>query len=95
MPVLRPRDVIVRPLVTEKGQEDTERRRAYYFEVHPRANKVQVRHAIESIFDVTVTQVRTQIRAGKRKRLGFTIGTRPPWKKAIVTLKEGDSIEVV
>ena len=68
---------------------------AYYFEVHPRANKVQVRHAVESIFNVTVTQVRTQIRAGKRKRLGFTIGTQPPWKKAIVTLKEGDSIEVV
>ena len=95
MPAISPRDVIVRPLVTEKGQMDAEINRAYYFQVHLKANKVQIRSAIEGIFNVTVTRVRTQVRPGKRKRLGMTIGMRPPWKKAIVTLKEGDSIEVV
>lgn len=95
MPAIDQRNVIVRPLITEKGQMDAEEHGAYYFHVHTRANKVQIRAAIEKIFNVTVTSVRTQIRPGKRKRLGVTVGMRPPWKKAIVTLKEGDSIEVV
>ncbi len=95
MPQIDYRKVIVRPLITEKGQMDAEDRRAYYFQVHPQANKVQIRDAIQRIFDVTVTAVRTQVRPGKRRRVGMTIGSRPPWKKAIVTLREGDTIEVV
>ena len=95
MPKLDPRSIIVKPIVTEKGQRDTEANRAYYFMVHPQANKVQIRHAIQSLFNVTVTKVRTHIRPGKRRRLGYTTGIKPPWKKAMVTLKEGDMIEVV
>jgi len=95
MPDLDPRTVIVKPLLTEKGQFDTEQNRAYYFRVHLRANKIQVRRAIEALFDVKVTSVRTHIRPGKRRRRGFAVGSRSPWKKAIVTLQEGDSIEVV
>ncbi len=95
MPDLQARDIVIRPLVTEKGQMDTEAHRAYYFQVHPKANKVQIRSAIEHIFNVTVTGIRTQVRPGKRRRFGATYGTRPPWKKAVVTLKEGDSIEIV
>jgi len=95
MPNLDPREVVLKPIVTEKSQTDSERNRAYHFVVNPRANKVQIRSAVESIFKVKVIDVRTQIRPGKRRRLGFTAGSKPPWKRAVVTLREGDVIEVV
>ena len=88
-----PRDVIKKPVITEKsmGMLDDNK---YTFVVDPRANKTEIRQAIEKIFDVKVTKVATQNRAGKRKRRGWVTGKRPDTKRAIVTLAEGDEIEL-
>ena len=88
-----PRDVIKAPIITEKsmGMLDDNK---YTFLVHPDSNKTEIRQAIESIFDVKVTKVATQNRAGKRKRRGYVVGRRPDTKRAIVTLAEGDEIEL-
>ena len=88
-------DIIRRPLITEKLDLQREDNNAYAFEVDRRANKIQIRSAIEQIFQVKVTEVRTQVVRGKPKRIGLNRGHRPSWKKAIVTLKEGDSIDFV
>jgi len=85
--------VLRRPRVTEKGLKMVERRRAYPFEVAQGANKVQIRQAVESIFKVKVESVRTQTVRGKLKRLGRRFGRRPDWKRAIVVLREGFTIE--
>jgi len=85
-------DVIVRPLITEKAERGREAARQYAFEVHRDATKIQVRGAVEKLFTVKVTAVRTSIARGKNKRVGRFLGQRPNWKKAIVTLKEGDTI---
>ena len=90
---LTDRDIVVRPLVTEKTLRQAERHNAYTFEVHRRANKVQIRQAIERIFNVKVTGVRTQNLIGKFKRVGRFVGSTGDWKKAIVTLRDGDSID--
>lgn len=89
-----PHDVIVRALITEKGTKMRENANRYLFEVHPDANKIEIKQAIEQVFEVTVEQVRTQNLLGKLKRLGRNVGRRPAWKKAIVTLKEGDNIDL-
>ncbi len=88
-----PRQVIKAPVITEKsmGMLDDNK---YTFVVDPRANKTEIRQAIESIFDVKVTKVATQNRQGKRKRRGWVVGKRPDTKRAIVTLAEGDEIEL-
>lgn len=88
-------DILLRPLVTEKSLKRAERRNTYTFEVAPRANKVQIRHAVERIFNVTVTGVRTQIAHGKSRRMGRWVGQTSDFKKAIVRVKTGDSIEFV
>ena len=88
------RQVILRPLVTEKSMRTSERRNAYTFVVHPKANKVQIREAVQSIFDVKVVGVRTDTRPGKPRRVGWSALTTPHWKRAIVTLKAGESIDV-
>jgi large subunit ribosomal protein L23 len=88
------RQVVLRPLVTEKTLRQSERHNAYTFVVHPKANKVQIREAIESIFDVTVLGVRTDRRPGKPHRMGWSVTTTPEWKRAIVTLKEGQTLDV-
>ena len=85
--------VIKRPLITEKGTLLKEEKNQYAFEVHPKANKIEIKQAIEKIFQVNVLKVRTENMPGKLKRVGRSIGRRPQWKKAIVTLKEGDRIE--
>ena len=90
-----PRDVIIRPVVSEKSYmllEDN----AYTFEVHPSSSKPEIKDAVETIFDVDVLKVNTLIRKGKRKKNRRTNswGTRPSRKRAIVTLAEGDSIEL-
>ena len=85
--------IIRRPLVTEKSTQQKEVSRQYAFEVHPDANKIEIQHAVERLFKVKVLQVRTSHVLGKMKRLGRRYGKRPDWKKAIVTLKEGDRIE--
>jgi large subunit ribosomal protein L23 len=85
-------DVVVRPLVTEKAERGRETARQYAFEVHRDATKIQVKGAVEKLFSVKVIAVRTAIARGKNKRVGRNLGRRPNWKKAIVTLKEGDTI---
>jgi large subunit ribosomal protein L23 len=85
--------IIRRPLVTEKSTQQKEAHNQYVFEVQREANKIEIQKAIERLFKVKVTQVRTSNVLGKVKRLGRKYGKRPDWKKAIVTLKEGDRIE--
>lgn len=85
---------IVRPLVTEQSSQAYHERGEYAFEVHPEATKGAIREAIEQLFGVKVTAVWTSNRRGKSRRIGKTTGRRAHWKKAIVTLQEGDTIEI-
>ncbi|HVS37251.1 MAG TPA: 50S ribosomal protein L23 [Gemmataceae bacterium] len=93
-PKLEPYQVILRPLVTEKGthlsQHHSEKRKvftpAYSFEVNQWATKTEIRHAAEELFGVHVKKVNTQNRIGKRRRYRFKMGKLPDWKKAIITL---------
>ena len=87
-------EVVVRPVITEKSSAAYQERGEYTFQVHPDASKPQIREAIESLFGVKVTGVWTSNVRGKEKRMGQNVGRRPNWKKAIVTLKEGDSIAI-
>jgi len=87
------RKIIRRPLITEKSTRQKEEGRQYVFEVHRDANKIEIQQAVERLFKVKVLQVRTSNVLGKIKRLGRRYGKRPDWKKAIITLKEGDRIE--
>ncbi len=82
-----PRDVIIKPWITEKSTEEMEENK-YTFVVDKRANKVQIKQAVKELFDVDVKKVRTMNMQGKLKRLGRFEGRRPSWKKAIVVLKE-------
>jgi large subunit ribosomal protein L23 len=84
----------VKPLITEKTSAAYQDRGEYTFEVHPDASKPQIRQAIEELFGVKVTAVWTANQRGKEKRMGKSAGRRPNWKKAIVKLREGDTIEV-
>jgi len=86
--------VVRKPLVTERFADLRERDNKFIFEVHPDANKHEIRQAIEHFFGVKVTDVRTMNVRGKVKRLGRFAGKRADWKKAIVTLAEGDSIDL-
>ena len=86
--------VVRKPLVTERFADLRERDNKFIFEVHPDANKHEIRQAIEHYFGVKVTEVRTMNVRGKVKRLGRFSGKRADWKKAIVTLAEGDSIDL-
>ena len=85
---------IVRPLITEKSSAAYQARGEYTFVVHPDATKTQIRAAIEQLFGVKVTGVWTSNVRGKEKRMGKTVGRRPNWKKAIVKLREGDTIDI-
>lgn len=89
-----PYDVIVRPLITEKANLEKEKKNVYQFEVPLIAKRQEIREAVEKVFGVKVVGVRTQIVRGKFKRIGRHIGKRPNWKKAIVTLQEGDKIDI-
>ncbi len=91
---MQPDQVVLGPLTTEKADRLQETRNTYCFRVHPSANKVEIRQSIERLFEVRVTGVRTANRLGKMKRWGRFRGPRPSWKKAFVTLREGDSIEI-
>jgi large subunit ribosomal protein L23 len=88
------REIVRRALITEKGARLREKHNIYLFEVHPMANKIEIRKAIEEIFDVKVTNVRTMNFAGKPKRMGRSSGFRSAWKKAIVSLAPGQTIEI-
>lgn len=86
---------IVRPIVTEKSSVAYQARGEYVFEVASDATKPAIRQAVERLFGVTVVGVQTMNCRGKRRRVGSSIGRRPNWKKAIVTLKPGDVIEQI
>jgi large subunit ribosomal protein L23 len=87
--------IIMRPVVTEKSSAAQQDRGEYTFRVHPKASKPAIRAAIEELFGVTVTGVWTSTQRGKPRQVGGYFGVRPNWKKAIVKLKEGDTIEHV
>ncbi len=86
--------VIKRPLVTEKSTAIRDAENKYVFEVDRRANKIEIGHAVEKLFKVKVLQVRTVNMVGKKKRVGKVLGQKSDWKKAIVTLAPGSSIEI-
>jgi len=87
-------DVIKRPMVmTEKGERLKEDQNKVLFEVDLRANKKEIKAAVEKLFSVGVAEVNTMVMRGKTARMGRRTGKRPNWKKAIVTLVEGDTIE--
>ena len=88
-----PRSVLVRPLMTEKSMQQKEAHNMVTFEVAVDANKVEIRNAVEKLWNVQVTKVRTAIVRGKEKRMGRFIGRRPAWKRALVTLAPGQKIE--
>jgi large subunit ribosomal protein L23 len=88
-----PRDIILQPVVSEKSYSLLDSN-AYTFLVHPKANKTEIRQAVEQIWDVRVTKVNTNNRRGKTKRFRFVEGRRPNTKRAVVKLAAGDSIEI-
>ncbi len=92
-PLLAPHQIIVRPLVTEKGVHRSNRYNAYAFEVNTQATKADVRKAIEHLFNVKVLKVHVQNRRGKPRRSRFHLGRTKDWKKAIVTLDPEHRIE--
>jgi large subunit ribosomal protein L23 len=85
---------IVRPVMTEKSSAGYQDRGEYTFEVVPEATKPAIRQAVESLFGVKVTGVWTSNVRGKSRKVGRSAGKRPNWKKAIVKLREGDTIEI-
>jgi large subunit ribosomal protein L23 len=89
-----PHDIILAPVVSEKSYDLIEERNTYTFEVDTRSNKEQIRDAVETVFDVTVLRVNTMNRKGKRKRTGYKMGKRKDVKRAVVTLAEGDTIDL-
>jgi len=90
-----PRQVILRPLLNEKGELLKERVRAYPFEVAPDANKIEIRQAIEQLFDnVKVVAVRTMNRKGKERRLRYKSGRTRTWKRALVFISEDSTLEL-
>jgi large subunit ribosomal protein L23 len=90
-----PRQVLIRPLMTEKSMRQKEELNTVAFKVRPDANKVEIRTAVESVFNVKVTAVRTASYEGKLKRMGRFAGRRADWKKAVVTLAPGHKIDLV
>ena len=85
--------IVRKPRVTEKALREVEQAHAYAFEVAPEANKIEIRKAVEALFNVKVESVRTMNMLGKYKRMGRHFGRRPAWKKALVKLCEGHTIE--
>ena len=90
-----PRQVIVRPLLTEKGMRGIETEKAYPFEVHPDATKADIKTAIEEIFEVKVLGVRTMSKLGKTRRRRYKQGRTRNWKKAVVKLHPDHSIDIL
>ncbi len=87
--------IIKNPIITEKSTDLTEKYNKYSFAIDERANKIEVRKAIEGLFKVNVIKVNVVRMRGKKRRVRFRQGKTPDWKKAIVTLKEGDKIDLV
>lgn len=89
-----PHEVIIRPVVTEASAQLQEAHRTYTFLVSKDANKIEIRHAVQQLFGVGVEDVRTANYQGKWRRVGRSVGRRAAYKKAVVKLVEGDSIDV-
>jgi large subunit ribosomal protein L23 len=87
-------DIIFAPVVSEKSYDLIERSNTYTFEVDRRSNKEEIRDAVEKVFGVKVLRVNTMNRKGKTKRTGYKLGKRKDIKRAVVTLAEGDSIDL-
>ena len=90
---LHPNEVLLAPVVTEKAYAQIDNNK-YSFRVHPDAHKTQVRQAVEQLFDVKVERVNISMVQPKPKRRGLHRGTKPGWKKAVVQLRAGDTIEI-
>jgi large subunit ribosomal protein L23 len=90
---MSPTEVVRGPIITEKGTLANEVGNQVVLRVHPRANKVEIRQAVERLFKVKVEKVRTARQLGKVRRVGRHLGRRPDWKKAYVTLAEGSRID--
>ena len=92
--MLQPREIIRRPIIlTEKSNRLRENENQVIFEVHQDANKIQIKDALKVLFNVTATDVNTLVMRGKDKRMGRGYSKLRNWKKAIVTLKQGDAIQ--
>lgn len=87
-------DVLIEPMITEKTTRDTESLSKYAFKVRTDANKKQIKSAVEKIFNVHVTKVNTQNNSGKWRRVRYQPGMTASWKRAIVTLKKGEKIDI-
>lgn len=90
---MNPYDIIKRPLITEKTSIQKEAANQLTFEVDRKANRVEIRRAVEKIFNVNVESVKTMQVSGKIKRRGRTLGKRRDWKKAVVRLRAGERID--
>jgi len=88
-------EVIKSPWITEKGTELGEKQNKYVFKVCLNANKIEIRNAIEKIFNVKIKKVNTVKLQGKKKKVRLVEGKTPDWKKAVITLKEGNKIEFI
>ncbi len=88
-----PREIIIRPIITEHSYDMMDEN-TYTFEVAKSANKIEVRQAVETLFDVTVTKVNTMNVKPKNKRVRYVMGKTRTWKKAMVTIAEGETIEL-
>jgi large subunit ribosomal protein L23 len=89
-----PINVIIKPLVTEKSTHQQQTRNAYAFEVHPEANKYQIKNAVEKLYNVKVSEVRTMNRKGKPRRTKFKLSHTGNWKRAVVVLDENSRIDL-
>ncbi|HKK08610.1 MAG TPA: 50S ribosomal protein L23 [Gemmatimonadota bacterium] len=89
-----PERVVVRPVITEKSTRLQFDENRYAFEVARDATKPEIRRAVQELFDVRVVDVKTMNIAGKKRRVRYAVGRRPHWKKAVVTLADGDTIDV-
>jgi large subunit ribosomal protein L23 len=89
-----PRSIILKPLVTEKGSRLREAGNKFLFSVAADANKLEIKKAVQEIFNVKVKDVQTLVVRGKVKRMGAFEGKRPDWKKAVVTIQQGQSIDL-
>lgn len=88
-------DIVRYPILSEKGTRLSEEENKYIFRASRRANKIEIKLAIEKLYKVRVKDVNTMNVRGKKKRMGMVVGKRPDWKKAIVTLEEGETLSFV
>jgi len=87
--------IVKEPVLTEKATYDSSARNAYHFRVPVDANKIEIKRAVEALFKVKVLRVNTLTKRGKSRRRGWIAGQTPTWKRAMVTLAEGNTIEVM